>query len=113
MMRRRRSRNDCIYEIYPQSETPQLTKIALIDNTHLDVVDGYLLPDKLIWFNLDTDKIIFRVWDYRLNASVSFTSICGNSIATSKYYIFPSLGSTVMELILNYRCVLHRQLLLF
>ena len=65
---------DCVvYEIYPQSETPHLTKIA-----HLDfdfTMELYLLPEKVIWFDIDDDKIVFRIWNYRfaLNHSISFS----------------------------------------
>ena len=64
-----------VYEIYPQSETPHLTKIA-----HLDVgpargedVPVHLLPGTVIWFDFHNDKVVCRVWDYRLNHSISFS----------------------------------------
>ncbi|KAF8801190.1 hypothetical protein BYT27DRAFT_7342089 [Phlegmacium glaucopus] len=69
----RRYKNNCsCYEIYPQSETPQLTQIA-----HLDFAYSryrYILSDNIIWYTPLPHEIIFRVWDYRLNASVSFTA---------------------------------------
>ena len=62
-----------VYEIYPQSETPHLTQIA-----HLDFdfsVDLYLLPGKVIWYDIDDDMIVFRIWNYRLapDHSISFS----------------------------------------
>ncbi|KAF8801990.1 hypothetical protein BYT27DRAFT_7173545 [Phlegmacium glaucopus] len=64
---------DCsVYEIYPQSETPQLTRIA-----HLNFsgdLSACLLPDKVIWYGLYEDKIVVRVWDFRRNHSTSFSA---------------------------------------
>ena len=69
-------RSSCfVYEIYPESETPHITQIA-----HLDDLDPsndppvYLLPDTVVWcgINRDKDQTVFRVWDYRLNHSISF-----------------------------------------
>ena len=64
-----------VYEIYPQSETPHLTKIA-----HLDVGPSrgedapvHLLPGTVIWFNFHNDSVVCRVWDYRLNHSINFS----------------------------------------
>ena len=68
-------RENCsVYEIYPQRKTPHLTQIA-----HLDFYPSngppprHLLPGKVIWFVLYGDRIFFRVWDYRLNCSISFS----------------------------------------
>ena len=64
-----------VYEIYPQSETPHLTKIA-----HLDVGPSrgedapvHLLPGTVIWFNFHNDSVVCRVWDYHLNHSINFS----------------------------------------
>ena len=70
------SRSSCsVYEIYPQSETPHITQIAHLDDLDPSVYPpDYLLPDTVIWcgINRDKDQTIFRVWDYRLNHSISF-----------------------------------------
>jgi hypothetical protein len=71
-------RKNCfVYEIYPQSETPHLTQIAsLYFNFDLDFApsDGsYLLPGTVIWDSFYDDRIIFWVWDYRLNHSINFS----------------------------------------
>ncbi|KAF8812954.1 hypothetical protein BYT27DRAFT_7239602 [Phlegmacium glaucopus] len=61
-----------VYEIYPQSETPQLTEIA-----RLDINKGflaYLLPDKVIWYGFCNDNMVVRVWDFRRNYSTSFSA---------------------------------------
>ena len=61
-----------VYEIYPQSETPHLTQIA-----HLGfdsrVFLTLLTPGIVIWYRFYEDRIVFRVWDYRLNHSISFS----------------------------------------
>jgi hypothetical protein len=59
-----------IYEIYPQSETPHLTQIAHLDLTGNDYL---LLPGTLIWFTFYEAMVVFWVWDYRLNRSISFS----------------------------------------
>ena len=65
---------DCsVYEIYPQSETPHLTKIAHLDFDPTMNPPADLLPGTVIWFGFYEDRIVFRVWDYRLNHSKSFT----------------------------------------
>ena len=59
-----------VYEIYPQNETPRLTQIA-----HLDFVPHtktFLLPGTVIWGDCSMERMIFRIWDYRLNHSISF-----------------------------------------
>ena len=69
-----RFKNYSVYEIYPQSETPHLTQIA-----HLDDSDptrnpaAHLLPGTVIWYSPYEDRIVFRVWDYRLNHSINFS----------------------------------------
>jgi hypothetical protein len=66
-----------VYEIYPQSETPRITQIAHLDLDPSKDHPVHLLPHMLIWFGLNGDKdqtvTVFRVWDYRLNHSKSFT----------------------------------------
>ena len=66
---------DCsVYEIYPQSETPHLTKIAHLDFNPSEDPAYLLLPDKVIWyFFLDHHGYVFWIWDYRLNHSISFS----------------------------------------
>ncbi|KAF8801209.1 hypothetical protein BYT27DRAFT_7198532 [Phlegmacium glaucopus] len=72
----RRYGNNCsCYEIYPQSETPQLTLIALLDFNLFCPPYRYIFSDNIvICYDVLQKEIIFRVWDYRLNASVSFTA---------------------------------------
>ena len=67
-----------VYEIYPQSETPRLTKIAHLDSGPNQGEDQpvHLLPGTVILFGFDDDidkRIVFTVWDYRLNHSISFS----------------------------------------
>jgi hypothetical protein len=62
-----------VYEIYPQSETPHLTKVAHLDFDPTKDPPAYLLPGKVIWFGFYEDRIVFRVWDYQLNQSISFS----------------------------------------
>ena len=65
---------DCsVYEIYPQSETPHLTKIAHLDFDPAKDPPAHLLPGIVIWYGFYEDRIVFRVWDYRLNHSISFS----------------------------------------
>jgi hypothetical protein len=65
--------NCSVFEIYPQSETPHLTQIAHLDCDPTRDPPVYLLPGTVIWHGLYEDGIIFRVWDYRLNHSISFS----------------------------------------
>jgi len=66
--------NTCsVYEIYPQSDTPRLSRIA-----HLDFeppIMAYLLPGTLIWRYFVMDRIVLKVWAYRLNHSISFSVV--------------------------------------
>jgi hypothetical protein len=64
-----------VYEIYPQNETPHLTQIAHVDFNFESTMDLYLLPGKVMWYEFQDKKIVFRVWDYRLplNRSISFS----------------------------------------
>ena len=56
---------------------PRLSQFAHLDLDPDPSTDppAHLLPDKVIWFGLSEDKdmTVFRVWDYRLNHSISFT----------------------------------------
>ena len=77
-----------VYEIYPQSETPRLTRIA-----HLVVFDpplcAFLLPGTVIWCYSVMDRIVLRVWDYRLNHSIGF-SVVDNFDYNPEVYFIPS-----------------------
>ena len=66
-------RNCTIFEIYPENETPTLTQIAHLDIDHSKYLQVCLLPGTVIWHVLYEDIIVFRVWDYRLNHSISFS----------------------------------------
>ena len=65
--------NCTIFEIYPEDETPNLTQIAHIDLDPNKVHRVCLLPGIVIWHSLYKDRIVFRVWDYQLNHSISFS----------------------------------------
>ena len=86
-----RFKNCIVYEIYPRSEAPHLTQIARLDDSHLyDNPPAYLLPGIVIWYRFYEDKVVFRVWDYRLNHSKSF------SVDVEVYFILfkaPKLAS--------------------
>ena len=62
-----------LYEIYPQSEIPRLTRIAHLDFDH--TIKAYLLPGIVIWRDCVFGRSIFRVWDYRLDHSTSFSVV--------------------------------------
>ena len=65
---------DCsFYEIYPRSETPHLTEITHLEFDPAMVPRAFLLPGIVIWYSFYEDRIVFRVWDYRLNHSISFS----------------------------------------
>ena len=75
MLFRHPGRNCTVYEIYPESETPNLTQIAHLDFDPSES-EGFqvcLLPGTAIWHVLYDDTIVFRVWDYQLNHSISFS----------------------------------------
>ena len=59
-----------VYEIYPRSETPRLTQIARVNFDH---PPAHLLSDTVVWHSFSDDTIVFSVWDYRLNHSISFS----------------------------------------
>ena len=61
-----------VYEIYPQSESPHLTKIAHLDFSPTKDPPVHLLPETVIWSGPHHDRIVFQVWDYRLNHSIFF-----------------------------------------
>ncbi|KAF8805716.1 hypothetical protein BYT27DRAFT_6653622 [Phlegmacium glaucopus] len=66
---------DCsIYEIYPQSETPQLTQLAHVNFDPSKDPPAYLLPDRVIWYGFYEHGMVFRVWDFRGNHSISFSA---------------------------------------
>ena len=67
-----RFKNCIVYEIYPRSETPHLIQTARLDSHLCDNPPTYLLPGIVIWYRSYEDKVVFRVWDYRLNHSISF-----------------------------------------
>ena len=85
------SRENCsIYEIYPQSETPHLTRIAhLVDFE--PPIRAYLLLGTVIWRYSDTDKIVLKVWDYQLNHSITF-AVVNNFVYTPEVYFILSKG---------------------
>ena len=68
-----RYENGSVFEIYPQSKTPHLTQIAHLDFDPFKDPPAHLLPGIVIWYGFYEDKIVFRVWDYRLNHSISFS----------------------------------------
>ncbi|KAF8804221.1 hypothetical protein BYT27DRAFT_7194654 [Phlegmacium glaucopus] len=68
------NRNRPCYEIYPQSKTPQLTQIDFGHSYRYLSGQGYILSDNIIWYTYLPNGIILKVWDYRLNASASFTA---------------------------------------
>jgi len=68
-----RCENCFVHEIYPQSETPHLTQIAHLDFDPTKNLGLHLLPGTVIWFGYYEDRIVFWVWDYRLNHSTSFS----------------------------------------
>jgi hypothetical protein len=85
-----RDENCSVYEIYPESETPHLTKIG-----HLDpCMDprAFLLPGTVVWYGFYRDRIVFRVWDYQLNHSISFSvdvDVQKFGFDIEVYFIFP------------------------
>ena len=70
-----RFENCFVYEIYPQSEKPHLTKVAHLEYDQNDSPSAYLLPGTVIFYELYRDRIAFWVWDYRLNHSISFSVV--------------------------------------
>ena len=60
-----------VYEIYPRSETPRLTRIAhLVDFD--PPISVHLLLGTVIWRYSVMDRIVLMVWDYQLNHSITF-----------------------------------------
>ena len=82
-----------VYEIYPQMETPHLTKIA-----HLDFLNTssahLLLPGKVIWFDFYETKIVFRVWHYQLNHSICFSFVIDFDKFEVYFILFKALKLT-------------------
>ena len=82
-------RNDTIYEIYPESETPQLTQVAHLDRIDLDLNPHFkLLPGIVIWYRSYNDRVLFTVWDYRLNYSISFSVDVDDRLDFRVYFLF-------------------------
>ena len=78
-----------IYEFYPESETPTLTQVAHLDLNRSKISGVCLLPGTVIWNIIYSDGIVFRVWDYRLNHSISFSVDVENLHFELKvYFIF-------------------------
>ena len=67
-----RGKNCSVYEIYPQSESPHLSQIAHLDIDLSKPFQVYLLPGTVVMYEFYVDRIVYRVWDYRLNHSISF-----------------------------------------
>ena len=72
-----------VYEIYPQSDMPHLTQIAHLSFNHVD--NRYLLPGKVIWYRRSEEGMVFRVWDYRVNHSTSFSLRVGIAYSVADY----------------------------
>ena len=83
-----RYENCSVYEIYPESETPHLTKIAHLDFEHTKYSPAHLLPEMVIWYGSYEDKVVFRIWDYRLNHSITFSVADFFSFRPEVYFIF-------------------------
>ena len=62
-----------VYEIYTQRETPRLTQIAHLFHDPSYYFRAHLIPGTVIWYGFYEDRIVFKVWDYRLNHSTSFS----------------------------------------
>jgi len=60
--------------MHPQSETPQLIQIAHLDFDPTTDPPAHLLSDKVIWYGFYEDRIVFRIWDFRVNHSISFSA---------------------------------------
>jgi hypothetical protein len=76
-----------VYEIYPQSETPQLTQVAHLNVCGPAISEPHLLPNKVVWHTYYQDRIVFTVWDYRLNHSTTFSA----DINPDDYYYSPQV----------------------
>ena len=74
-----------VYEIYPQTETPRLTRIAYLD-VH-SPPEVYLLPGTVIWRGPLMGRAVFWVWDYRLNHSISFSVVEYFGFQSEVYFI--------------------------
>ena len=94
-----------IFEIYPQSEIPLLTKIAHLDwfSSMEDLGGFHLLPDTLIraCHISRKNRILFRVVDYRTNYSTCF-SVNVDSRKTYKFHDVFFLFSPKAKLASNY-----------
>lgn len=63
-----------IYEIFPQTEAPLLSKIAHLDyDNSICLQAGVLLGEiTVVWYGYYPDGIHFMIWDYRLQHSIMF-----------------------------------------
>ena len=68
-----RNRQCSVYEIYPRSETPHLTQVDHLDLRLSNEPRTHLLPGTVVWYGFYKDRVVFRVWDFRLNHSTSFS----------------------------------------
>ena len=68
-----RYENCLVYEVYPQNENPHLTQIAHVDFDSSKDPPAHLFPGTVIWYGFYEYRIVIRVWDYRLNHSISFS----------------------------------------
>ena len=72
---------------------PHLTQIAHLDFECTN--DFYLLPGKVIWYGFSLKGIVFRVWDYRVNHSTSFSLDFDNSdVSLSRPEVHLTLSKT-------------------
>lgn len=64
-----------IYEIYPRSTHCSLSKIAHLGYDISTGLRNCVIPNTVavVWYNFYKDRIVFWVWDYRLNHSISFS----------------------------------------
>ena len=102
-----------IFEIYPQSEIPQLTQIAHLGFSSEWEEIAHLLPDTLISRVDNDNRIVFRVVDYRTNYSTFFSADFDTSRITHTIEVYFILSKT-LKLASNYLLGRHsrrRQLL--
>lgn len=92
-------KNCSVYEIYPQSGTPHLNQIAHLDFDPSKAPRLCLLPGTAIWYDFYSDMIVFKVWDYQLNHSISFSV----DLDVEKYEFNPKV----------YYCILSKALKFF
>jgi hypothetical protein len=69
LLYRRQNDSANVYEIYPQSETPQFTQVGHLNGPVPLHSEPHFLPNNtVVW----TWRYRFWVWDYRLNHSTIF-----------------------------------------